>query len=71
MKERTAEDGYFQSFEVCMTNGSVLLRNKRFLKHSVKNVTFIDSDDEADHKDKKPDNADQAEERAAKPQRKS
>ena len=59
-----------------MTNGYILLRNKRFLKHGVKVVKFEnddEADDEADHKGtlyNRSRDADKAEERAAQPARK-
>ena len=35
-KKRTADDSTTQSFEIRMDNGSVKLRNKRFLRHASK-----------------------------------
>ena len=35
-KKRTADDSSTQSFEIRMDNGSVKIRNKRFLRHASK-----------------------------------
>ena len=35
-KKRVAADGSSQSFEIKMEDGSVKLRNKRFIRHAVK-----------------------------------
>ena len=48
-KERTAEDGTVHSFEILDRKWKyILLMNKRFLKHNVKNVTFHEEDTDAD-----------------------